>query len=354
MTLDQFDSWQKSLKALKGRNRLFLLALATLMVLLWIFSHGMVSPRQNQLYRKVSDAEKVLYQWRDAQGNIDVTVDPFRTGLIGVEWSDLSTTEGALPSKRTAADPRWALVVDQWLDELDVKSGDSVVVMASSSFPGLILNTLMALENRGVEPLMVLSLGASSWGANQRDFTWLHMADHLRSRGLLQTMPRWCTLGGNGEIGGGLPGDTENYFIGLARQMEIPLVRKTSLEKMIQWKVDLIKSLAPKVVFSIGGSHANMGDDPAVLTLRPGLDRKNGRGDGVIGRSLAAGVPVVHLLDLKRLSQSKAIPYDGRPSPFFQSQYHGLVALTGLLLFALGLMFFRRWQRLPLAEPKKD
>ena len=62
-----------------------------------------------------------------------------------------------------------------------------------------------------------------------------------------------------------------------------------------------------------------MGTDPEVLKLEPGLarsvfvpppDRR-----GVIQAMAAAGVPVIHLLNIKGLCERYGLPWDPRPLP---------------------------------------
>lgn len=117
----------------------------------------------------------------------------------------ITTTLGALEAKRTAADPRWSIIVWRWLERLDIKRGDKVVVLSSSSFPGMMLNVLAALEERGADVTLFVSLGSSTFGANDpRANMWSDLAAALRREGLLHTRAAFYTYGGGGDVGGTL------------------------------------------------------------------------------------------------------------------------------------------------------
>jgi poly-gamma-glutamate system protein len=74
-----------------------------------------------------------------------------------------------------------------------------------------------------------------------------------------------------------------------------------------------------KAFVNIGGSWANMGTDPEVLKIEPGLARSvfvpPPARRGVIQAMAAAGVPVIHLLNIKGLCERYGLPWDPRPLP---------------------------------------
>ncbi len=348
LNLAELEEYQRRQRQLRWRNLGLLSGLALVLVGLWFWAGSGLSPAQARLWRSVREAQNLLWQWRQTlvSPDYDPSADRWQTGLIGLEWSPWSTTLGQLEAKRTACDPRWALVVDRWMDQLGLGPGDTVAVLSSSSFPGLILNTLMALEARRIQPLLVVSLGASTWGANDPAAPWFAMAEQLHRGGLLRTRARACTIGGGGETGGGLSPQVRQAMKDLAEGAGVPLVELDSLEAMIAWKMELIDSAGAKAVISIGGSHGNMGDGPEVLALPPGLlepGRTDG-GDGVIGRALRAGYPVIHLLNLRGLAAAEGVPFDGPPRPFFRGSRAPKAALLAWGLFAVVMAGFQRWR----------
>ncbi|MDR3231449.1 MAG: poly-gamma-glutamate system protein, partial [Synergistaceae bacterium] len=130
--------------------RLVLLAFALL--LLWTSQgRGDLSPEEARLYRRVRAAQDHL--WAELAGRgveLDLEADVDRTGFIGVEWSPITTTLGSLESKRGSCDPLWAVQALRWFDRLELVAGDRVVVLSSSSFPGMLFAVLSAAEARGL------------------------------------------------------------------------------------------------------------------------------------------------------------------------------------------------------------
>jgi hypothetical protein len=74
-----------------------------------------------------------------------------------------------------------------------------------------------------------------------------------------------------------------------------------------------------KAFINIGGSWSNMGKDSMVLSLRPGLNRIDKlpppERRGVIYEMAARGVPVIHLLYMRGLTQRYGLAWDPSPLP---------------------------------------
>jgi poly-gamma-glutamate system protein len=106
-----------------------------------------------------------LSAFRESLGiEIDPSVDPNLTGLIGPEFTELTTTLGNLQAKRTSTNPDFAALLVKYFKELNLKRGDPVAIGASGSFPSLLLATLCACEVLELEPLVIYSIGASEHG----------------------------------------------------------------------------------------------------------------------------------------------------------------------------------------------
>ena len=61
----------------------------------------------------------------------------------------------------------------------DLKSGDEVGVFLSGSFPALNISVLCAIQEYGLKPCVMASIGASTYGANYPEFTILDMIEYL-------------------------------------------------------------------------------------------------------------------------------------------------------------------------------
>jgi poly-gamma-glutamate system protein len=111
----------------------------------------------------------------------------------------------------------------------------------------------------------------------------------------------------------------------------------------------------PSVFINVGGSLPALGNCPQAHTLPTGLlppgIRSAGSGCGVIFRMAAAGVPVIHLLDIRKIARDYGLPVDPAPLPavpdgrvMSQGGYSRTAALIGLVVLGMlgGLVKLRK------------
>jgi poly-gamma-glutamate system protein len=272
----------------------------------------------------MSDALDALKECREAKGlGIDTDTDLNRTGIIGIRFSPITTTLGNLGAKRTSANPNFAGLLVFLLRKSGVDARDTVALSASGSFPALILAVLCAAEAMEVRPLFLVSLGASQWGANHPDFHWLHMQTCLRRKGIFSFRPMAVSMGGNRDLGEDM--DEEGRAL-LSRDMSLsgfPIIVEGDLKKNVGSKVQLYLKEASgekiKVFINIGGSWSNLGTDPGILGLEPGLAKRSRlppeEKRGLIYAMAARNIPVIHLLYVRGLAQRYGLPWDPVPLP---------------------------------------
>jgi len=279
--------------------------------------------------------------------------DPWNCGLIGLEWSGTTTTLGDLGSKRTACNPAWAIQFSRWFREQGLKPDDHIVIYSSGSFPGLLLNVVVAAEAMELKPLLIVSLGASTWGANDPDYPWPVLAAELRSSGYIRTRADYYTLGGGAEMGHGLPPEGEVLLRKAAKEAGVELLTAANLEEMIALKTELLEKHQPRLFVNIGGSHANLGDAHEVLKLHTGLVPVTDidlAGNGVIGVAMRDNIPVVHMLNIKAISNMVGIPYDSPPRKMAPTRVSKWWSFTGIVLFFTALLRHKRWRLEPTEE----
>ncbi len=157
---------------------------------------------------------------------IDRAADPNATGIIGDEFSPLTTSVGDVEAKRTAANPAFAAVMVGYFRRAGLRAGDVVAVGASGSFPAFALATLSAARVLDLRPVVVGSVGASMYGANLPGFTLVDMLGRLRSDGLLPYRLAAVSPGGDDDGGRGVlfdeSGDT---LMAETRRSGLPMVR---------------------------------------------------------------------------------------------------------------------------------
>ena len=101
------------------------------------------------------------------------------TRLTGPEYTLITTTLAPRQAKAFSLHPDFAAVAAGWLRDAGIGEGGRVAVNLSGSFPALNIAVLAAIRAVGGEPVITSSVGASTWGATDPDFTWLDMESHL-------------------------------------------------------------------------------------------------------------------------------------------------------------------------------
>jgi len=301
-------------------------------------------PEEALLYSRVRSAQDALWSEMGKRGETDPENDTDKTGFIGLEWSEITTTMGSLESKRNACDPLWAVQCLRWFDQFGLKAGDRIVVLSSASFPGMLYSVLAAGETRGLRIDLTVSLGSSTWGANRPEAPWPVLEAVLRERGFLATRSLFYTLGGGGENGGGMYEGGAEALIRSALESGIELFRSASLWEIIERKTALIDRDETRLVVNVGGALSNMGRANDAITLRNGpLFPKDAAaaGDGLIALSLSRGIPVLHLLNLRSLADRSGIDFATRRPSFAGRSI--AASLAGAALFVFVLATHKRW-----------
>lgn len=327
-----------------------LILLAFFMLALWFASAFSTLGREAGMWRAVRGGQTALWREQLRAGiALSTEEDRLKTGFIGVEWSGLTTTLGSLEAKRTSANPLWAAQFLDWFDQLGLKAGDRMAIYSSSSFPALLFSAIAAAENRELEILLSVSLGASTWGANREDFPWPRMSQTLLAGNHIKTRAAFYTLGGDGESGKDLSPEIRNKLAGISGEEGTPLVIPQTLEEAVNYKSKILIDFAPKLFISIGGSNANLGNTSDAAEIPPGLLLPGDTaiytvGKGVISNALAAGIPALNLLNIRELAAASGIPWDPgiflipRPKPGIR------VALPALVCFMAILITHKRWR----------
>lgn len=253
----------------------------------------------------------------------DTSADVNCTGLIGLEHSVLTTSIGSLEAKRTTTNPNFAGLLVYLLKEAGVKEGDAIAIGASGSFPALVVAVLSASEAMNLRPQVILSLGASQWGANNPLFHGLTILDCLRERGVISTRPIAVSLGGDRDRGEDIPPEGRALLVRAVNEREYPLLLEPSLQRNVEARMRLYSEKAEgrkiAAYVNIGGSYANMGTSPDVLTIKPGLTKVGPlpapERRGVLQEMAHRGIPVIHLLFVRGLAERYLLPWDPIPLP---------------------------------------
>ncbi|NLJ46777.1 MAG: poly-gamma-glutamate system protein [Treponema sp.] len=282
------------------------------------------SPYYEEMVRAARLMEEAEARVRDARTAAGIGIDPLRdpnsTGLVGVEYSETTTSLGDLESKRTSAGPDMAALSVLLLREAGVKSGDAIAVGASGSFPGLVLAVLSAARALDLDVALVSSLGASSWGANIPEFSYLRI--HEAALPVLGYPILAVSLGGGEDAGGDMQPEGRRILSREAFRSGLRVINARSLEDSVDERLALYDSFlggrACAAFVNVGGASANIGEDDRALELLPGINPPKSlspEGRGTAFAMSARGVPVIHLLNLRALARDYGLPWDPVPFP---------------------------------------
>jgi poly-gamma-glutamate system protein len=289
--------------------------------------------------------------------------DLHETGLLGEEFTGITTTIGALEAKRTTAWPDMAALCVRMLHEAGVQPGDKVGAGFSGSFPGMNLAMVAACEAMGAELICISSVGASTYGANHDELTNPEMLLLCYQQGLLSTPPAAVTLGGQDDVGENMLGvvfEETEVLEAVFRRLEdkgLSLTRIADYPENIAWRMSVYGQVDCFV--NAGGNIAATGKDQAGYNLGQGLlSAKLSPVDlteksGLITNYLALDVPAIQLLNVKELCAEYGLAFDpvswperGESAVFYSKQYNRPgVALTAVLavLPLLGCYGVKRW-----------
>jgi poly-gamma-glutamate system protein len=284
------------------------------------------SPAQQAAAALMARSLESIRAHRLAKGlPIDRTLDPNGTGIIGEEFTPLTTSLGDVEAKRTAANSAFAAVVVKYFEQAGLTRGDVVAVGGSGSFPAFVLAALCASRALELQPVLIYSIGSSMYGANIPGFTFVDMLAGLQADGLLPYRMAAVAPGGALDGGHGVLFDEEGTtLVDEARRSGLPIVNGATLADRIQRRLRIYETAAAgrpiRCFVNVGGASANYGDSAVSLEIPNGLvlampTIPASPTRGLVFEFLSRGVPVVHLLFVKGLARDNGLPFDPVPFP---------------------------------------
>jgi len=252
---------------------------------------------------------------------VDVKLDTNQTGIIGGEYTRLTTTLGNLAAKRTSTNPAFAALLVKYFKEANLKKGDVIAI----SFPALIVATLSAAKVLELDPLLIYSIGSSEYGANIPEFTFVQMLDCLNKENILPYSLLAISMGGYLDQAQGMfyP-DSQKTIQHIAQVSGVYFINTDSVEENIQQRMQLYRAASNekpvKAFINIGGATPNYGNTNASITYPNGLVIDGPKipdhpERGLIFEYQNLGIPIIHLLNIRDLAAKNGLPIDPTPLP---------------------------------------
>ncbi len=283
-------------------------------------------------------------------------LDPANSGMIGPVISPITSGSGSLISKQTTMNPNFAAVAVQWLKEADVKPGDLVAVGVSGSFPAVNVAVYSAIREIGAKALIVSSVAASQFGANNPSLTWIDMEAALREQKVLPYKSIAASRGGVGDDAIGLSSKGRKLLDRAIERNELrqigvpdeqdeasqraqllqdatgeladdestdeeavdPRIKKKKRvdESGVAQRMRIYREKAGerniKAFVNVGGGTVSVGTKVGKKTFRVGVNRKYPKALGdipsVMGEFVKAGVPAIHFTHMVSIAREFGLP----------------------------------------------
>lgn len=246
--------------------------------------------------------------------SIDESIDINRTGLIGVDFSGITTTLGSLESKRASSNSEMASFLVLLLEEKGLGSGDRIGAVFSGSFLGLDLALIAACEAMEIDIIHISSIGASTFGANNEEFTLPEMIDLLYREGLIIRPSIAYSIGGTNDIGLDMDQEVLKKIIDRTIALNSEFIYEDDYNINLNKRMEILESEGELDAFvNIGGHTSGLGRGENSLYYKPGwqsVEYNITENSGLIEIYIAKGIPTLHLLNIKQLTTNYNIPFD--------------------------------------------
>jgi poly-gamma-glutamate system protein len=291
--------------------------------------------------------QDVIHKELESRGiAIDFENDPNGTGLIGEQNTLITTDLGELRSKLIATNPNFAAVLVEMFKDAGLKRGDKIAVCLTGSLPGANIAMYAACEAMGINPVVISSIGSSTWGANHPEFTWLDMEKALFDERLIRQRSVAASLGGGTDNGRGLSLTGRKLLLDAIKRNDVELIYTGNLDNImkaggtLKQNVDKrmeifdrnVKGQPYKAFVNIGGGLASLGSSQNGKLIPSGvnfnLSENNFPAIGVINLMAERKIPIIHILRLGDIAHQYGLPIEVSPAPilgedsiFYRDQY---------------------------------
>ena len=286
-----------------------------------------------------------------------------KTGMIGAEYTAITTTIGNLDSKITSLDPNFAAVYIKMFSELSLDKGDEIVINISGSFPMLDISCIMAAEEYGLKPYLMASVGASSFGATNPAFTIFDMLQYLYQQELISTKINVVSLGGSNDVGENF-GEFNDYndrnlIIDRINKSGVNFLYEKDFDTNIEKRLQLIKETHKnvKLFINIGGNSVGIGINENAFYKSNGIIYANKykninsskSGEGLIGKFLKSGVNAIQMLNLKNIASNYGLEYGfnklpevGQGDSYYEKSYNLTYPIIAVVIVVTFLLYYKK------------
>lgn len=307
------------------------------------------NPDYTEMYMLAEKSEEAFDAIRGLKDKLGIDYSNHASGMLGPELTGITTTLGSKESKSTIVNPNFAAVVYKYVSMLKLEEGDKIALNLSSSFPALNIETIIVLESLGYEPVIISSLGSSTYGATDINLTYLDMEDYLYNIGIIKHKSMIYTLGGDYDIGSNMNREDIKKINDRLSKKNYTLYSQEDYDTNLEYRMNLYKEC--KALVNVGGNRMSQTDADIGYFDKYGYLSSskvyNYDNQGLIGRFLSEKKDVIHLLNVKNIAIDNNMPIDpeyglelGVGGIYYKKMYRKEMAILILIVFLLSLMRF--------------
>lgn len=313
------------------RSTLVLVILGILSIaLMWIVENTKISVEAEWKDEKVAAAKlmkKCMEHLKEDQFANEVAMDnindPNETGLIGQQFTEITSGRGSLPIKLSTTNPNFAAAVVQLFKDAGLQKGDKVAMSFTGSFPAVNIAICSAVDVLELKPVLITSITSSSWGANDPEFTWVDMQRSLYDAGLISFMPAASSIGGNEDVGMTLSQESRMLAENAIKRNGIPYINEGGLLANVDKRMEVFRSdggTPIKLYVNAGGGIASFGSSRNATAMPSGFKHDLKIKDipdhkGTAYHMVLDGVPILNFLNVRRILNKYDLPIDPIPLP---------------------------------------
>ncbi|WP_300360563.1 poly-gamma-glutamate system protein [Fusobacterium sp.] len=252
---------------------------------------------------------------------IEEEIDKNLTGLMGKEWSNISTTLGNEEAKRTSINPDFSALITKKLKNLNLKEGDVVAVNMSSSFPALNLALISSLDTLKLKGIIVNTVGSSNYGGNIEEFDYLDMENYLYQKGLIKNKSIAYSFGGIDDIGKEFEISLKEKIKEKNKKYNLKFFYNENVEKNIDERYEFYKKYGEqkiKAFVNIGGNILSLGKTSNIIINKDVILNRTENKEiktGLISKFFSNEIPILYLLNIREIALRNGIPIDPVPFP---------------------------------------
>jgi poly-gamma-glutamate system protein len=205
--------------------------------------------------------------------------------------------------------------------------------------------------------IIITSIAASTWGANNPEFTWLDMERVLYESRLFPYRSVAATMGGVQDLALNLTDDGRRKILSAAQRNNIPLAEHRELSDEIDARMSVYQNKAgdtPIAAYiNVGGGISAIGSLLGKKHFNAGLNQAIAPGalkiDSVMSRFAKSHTPVIFMINIRRLAKQYGLPVAprkmqkaGEGAVFMKLEYNRPLIIGLLFLLGFIMLLFVR------------